>query len=468
MLPTMSSSEEQAKHEDTSRVGRFIQTYSSFLSSFVIGVAGLVATSIWQYRQSQTALRQAESEQKIAATKAENEWRIARAEILAKNLNILSMQGPSSADQRFGVLLSLTRGAILDPELAVSYALELGKDNASYMGDVLTATEHKNYEQLSQAFKLTCLQRYGVSRDAEICKADKLAERSDAIAEVIHDELDAQSAAPPAPPAEGEPQTSKPTYPGPLSLLRNEREVETNVGKLAWLFEPYLQDLYEKRQWKEIAHFESVSPGAKLVTAIVLATARTGEMMGKAESEDLEKFHAQRRKWLGDFMLGPTCDPECRGKLLDVMLSMYGESDGDYNEAVHRLLLLPRTESGPALGKLHTRLLWCQVDKDDLDLFRDHVLIPIINTALSSPKIDTVLVDDVLGLLAMTDDPKEPPAMDAWNALIATLQKTPEHRDRTFAKLRARVKHERQSPPPMVKKWNFCGAAETGAPTEGE
>ena len=211
-----------------------------------------------------------------------------------------------------------------------------------------------------------------------------------------------------------------------------------------------------------------VSPGAKLVAAIVLATARTGEMMGKAESEDLEKFHAERRKWLGDFMLGPTCDPECRGKLLDVMLSMYGESDGDYNEAVHRLLLLPRTESGPALGKLHTRLLWCQVDKDDLDLFRDHVLIPIINTALSSPKIDTVLVDDVLGLLAMTDDPKEPPALDAWNALMATLQKTLEHRDRTFAKLRARVKHERQNPPPMVKKWNFCGAAETGAPTEGE
>src|SRR5664279_2556759 len=286
MLRTMSSSEEPQKHEDTSRVGRFIQTYSSFLSSFVIGVAGLVATSIWQYRQSQTALHQAESEQKIAATKAENEWRIARAEILAKNLNVLSMQGANSADQRFGVLLSLTRGAILDPELAVSYALELGKDNAGYMGDVLTATEHKNYEQLAQAFKLTCLQRYGVSRDAEICKADKLAERSDAIAEVIHDELDEQSAAPPSPPADGEKSRaeSKTTSAGPLSLLRNEREVEANVGKLAWLFEPYLQDLYEKRQWKEIARFESFSPGAKLVAAIVLATARTGEMMGKAES----------------------------------------------------------------------------------------------------------------------------------------------------------------------------------------
>jgi hypothetical protein len=131
-------------------------------------------------------------------------------------------------------------------------------------------------------------------------------------------------------------------------------------------------------------------------------------------------------------------------------------------------LLLPRTESGPALGKLHTRLLWCQVDKDDLDLFRDHVLVPTLSAALASPKLDTVLVDDVLGLLAMSDDPKEAPALDAWNALMATLQKTPEHRDRTFTKLRARVKRERQSPPPMVKKWNFCGAAETGVQGEGE
>jgi len=30
-----------------SRLGHFIQTYSSFLSSFVIGVAGLCATSLW-------------------------------------------------------------------------------------------------------------------------------------------------------------------------------------------------------------------------------------------------------------------------------------------------------------------------------------------------------------------------------------------------------------------------------------
>jgi hypothetical protein len=222
----MTAEHEPPKHDDihSSRMGKFIQNYSTFLSTFVIGVAGLVATSIWQYRQSQTAQKQAESEQKIAATKADNEWRIARAEILAKNLNVLSTQGANTADQRFGVLLSLTRGAILDPELAVSYALELGKDNASYMHDVLAATEHKNYQQLGQAFKLTCLQRYGVRRDAEICKDDKLGERSDAIADLIREEMDTLDAT----------GAGKAIALGPISLLRGDREVQSSVAKLAW------------------------------------------------------------------------------------------------------------------------------------------------------------------------------------------------------------------------------------------
>ena len=321
-----------------SRLGHFIQTYSSFLSSFVIGVAGLVATSIWQYRQSQTAAHSAASEQAIAKTKAENDWRIARAEILAKNLNVLASQAPDSADQRFGVLLSLTRGSILDPELAVSYALELGKVNPDYMRSVLASTAQKNYVQLEHAFILTCLQRFGVERAAAICKDDKLAERSDAIAQVIEDELEAARAAGTA------------TEQGPLGLLREEREVQSRPGKLMWLFEPFLQDLYERRQWNEIAAFEATSVGARLVASLVLATARTGELVSNTEQSDLIKFHAQRRKWLVTYMLGRTCDPECRGKLVDVMLSTFGEAQGDYDEALRKLVQLPRGESGPAMA----------------------------------------------------------------------------------------------------------------------
>src|SRR5437588_12796953 len=91
--------DESTPDPETSKVGRFIMKYHTFLSSFVIGAAGLVATSIWQYRQSEVAKRSAESQQKVAETQAENQWRIERAEILAKNLSVLSAQGPGSVEQ---------------------------------------------------------------------------------------------------------------------------------------------------------------------------------------------------------------------------------------------------------------------------------------------------------------------------------------------------------------------------------
>ena len=463
------------------KLGHFIQTYSGFLSSFVIGVAGLVATSIWQYRQSQTAVRQAESEQAIARTKAENDWRIARAEILAKNLNILASQAPDSADQRFGVLLSLTRGSILDPELAVSYALELGKVNPDYMRSVLASTEHKNYVQLEHAFALTCLQRFGVERAADICKDDKLADRSDAIAQLIEDEIDAAN------------QTGTAAR-GPLSLLHEDREVQARPAKLMWLFEPYLQDLYERRQWNEINAFESSAMGAKLIAALVLATARTGELVTQVEQVDLEKFHAQRRKWLVAYLLGHSCDPECRGKIVDVMLSTYGEAQGDYDEAMQRLVQLSRGESGPAVSQLHSRLLWCQVDGDDLELFRDRVLVPALARALATPSADRTMVEDLVGLVAMVPEPTIAPKEDedqpmptpkvnpkdkaaaaaaaaaaappppanviAWRAMLASIEKSGEKLNRTFALRRSSVRRERANPPPMIKRVSFCGAAQ--------
>ena len=480
-----------AGHGWAARLGQFIQTYHSFLSSFVIGVAGLVATSIWQYRQSQTAAEQARSEQAIARTKADNDWRIARAEILSKNLNVLSTQGPGSADQRFGVLLSLTRGAIIDPELAVSYALELGKDNASYMRAVLEATAQKNYNQLAQGFRMTCLQRFGVEKTAEICKDDQLAQRSDAIAEVFQDELEATTA------------VSAPPGTGPLSILKEEREVQAFPGKMSWLFEPYLQDLYERRQWPEIQRFEGFSTGARLVGALVLATARTGELVSGSEAAQLDAFHAERRKWLASYLLGKSCDADCRAKLVDVMLSSYGEAAGDYDEPIRRLLKQPRTDAGPTFGHLHARLLWCQVDADDLGQFRDRVLVPSLAEALAASKQDPTLVEDLAGLLALVPEPTvasstAPPkgqpsaaakallgvepvaeptdpkvieaqqkAVDAWKKVQAALAKAGEKAMRTFTTRRAAAARERTNPPPMVRKVNFCTAAAAAYPTNG-
>src|SRR5215510_753599 len=173
-----------------SPVGKFIQTYHTFLSTFVIGAAGLIATSIWQYKQSEIARRQAESQEAMAHTQAENQWRIERAEILAKNLQVLAAHGANSADQRYGVLLSLTRGAILDPELAVSYALELGKDNAEYMKSVLSSTADKDYAHLAHAFTPTCEERFGLTRQVELCKGDALGQRSDAIARLVSEDAE--------------------------------------------------------------------------------------------------------------------------------------------------------------------------------------------------------------------------------------------------------------------------------------
>jgi hypothetical protein len=437
-----------------SRLGQFIQTYHGFLSSFVIGVAGLVATSIWQYRQSQVAAQQARSEQAIARTKADNDWRIARAEILSKNLNVLSTQGPASADQRFGVLLSLTRGAIIDPELAVSYALELGKDNAAYMRAVLEATSQKNYNQLAQAFKLTCLQRFGVQKAAEICKDDALADRSDAIAQVIQDELEATTTV-------GAPPES-----GPLSLLHEEREVQAFPGKMSWLFEPYLQDLYERRQWTDIDHFESVSTGARLVGALVLATARTGELVSANEAAELERFHGARRKWLAAYLEGRSCDAECRGKLVDVMVSSYGEAQGDYDDSLRRLLRQSRTEAGPAMGHLHARILWCQVDADDLAEFRDRVLVPALAQTLAAPKPEAAMIEDLVGLAALVPEPGATDAKDqaAWKAMLASLGRPGDRLQRIFATKRAAAARERAAPPPMIKRVNFCTAANEIAP----
>jgi hypothetical protein len=441
-------SEENSGPQST-RVGKFIQTYSSFLSTFVLSVVGLVVTSVWQYRQSQTAAENARSEQAIAKTKAENDWRITRAEILSKNLNVLSTQGPSTADQRFGVLLSLTRGSIIDPELAVSYALELGKDNASYMRSVLESTANKNYQQLSQGFKLTCLQRFGVEKAAEICKDDALSDRSDAIAQVVEDEMTAAAAAGNA-------------APGPLALLRDEREVQDAPTRMAWLFEPYLQDLYERRQWKEIQKFESTSPGARLVASLVLATARTGELLSPTEAKALESFHAEHRKWLATYLLGRSCDPECRGKLVDTMLSSFGEAQGDYDEPFQRLLQQPRAEAGGMLGHLHARLLWCQMDGNDLVELRDRVLVPAFVHALGDAKADGTMVEDLAGLVALVPEPTDKDdAKDqtAWKAMLAALSRAPEKVQRTFSVRRASAARERVNPPPMIKKVNFCNAA---------
>ncbi len=248
---------------------------------------------------------------------------------------------------------------------------------------------------------------------------------------------------------------------GPLSLLHEEREVQAFPAKMSYLFAPFLQDLYERRLWQEIERFESFSTGARLVSSLDLATAHTGEMVSTTEAAQLDQFHAERRKWLVSYLMGGACQADCRGKLVDVMLSSYGQAQGDYDEPFRKLLLESRTEAAAAFAHLHARLLWCQVADDSLALFRDRVLVPALTEALANPKTDATLVEDLVGLVALVPEPAatDAAATAAWKKVLGMLPHTSEHLQRTFNSRRAASVHERANPPPMIRKVNFCGAA---------
>src|ERR1700737_4869015 len=353
----MANAEEQSPNSEPgsspsggSRFAKFIQTYHTFLSSFVIGAAGLIATSIWQFRQSETAKQQAAAQLEISKRQAENSWRIERAQILAKNLQVLSAPGAANVEERYGVILSLTRGELLDSELAVSYALDLGKEKPEYMRSILSSTANKDYWRLARAFEPTCEERYGISRAVEICQVDKLADRSAAIAELIWDEIQTSSGS---------------NNLGPLALLEDEREVQLHATRLFALFSPTLINYYERRQLNQIRQFEGRSAGARLVAALILAQARTGELGSGEEANKLEQFHAEHRKWLRQYLLGSSCNLEGKGKVVEVMLTGYKEAEGDYDQPMRTLLERSRAESSTAMSHLHSRLLWCQVDGED-------------------------------------------------------------------------------------------------------
>jgi hypothetical protein len=439
---------------EPSRVGKFIQTYHSFLSTFVIGAAGLIATSIWQYRQSQISSKQAESQQAIAKTQAENSWRIERAEILSKNLQVLTSPGGTNIEQRYGVLLSLTRGNILDPELAVSYALELGKDSPEYMKSVLANTGDKSYTRLASAFELTCLQRYGVARDVPLCKNDKDADRSTAIAELIADETDAAK-------AQGKP--------GPLTLLADERTVQEMPARLAWLFTPFLQGLYDRRLWSDIDKFEHFSTGATLVSALVLGPPRPNELVAASEQAVVQRFHDDRMKWLLGYVFGPTCGGECKGKLIDLMVTLASEAHGRFDDALRMLFKRPRNETAAALSRLHTRLLACQLTQEDLAALRDQVLVPVLAEELGAAKPDPARLNDILGLLALApptpEDKNNPAPHKAWmDALKKAREVEKGAFQREYMARREAAARARTNPPPSLRKAMFCTAAESESP----
>ncbi len=393
-------------------IGKFISTNSSFFSSFVIGIAGLTATSIYQCNQSKLAERQAVSQATMAQLQADNNWKIERAKILSQNLQALTARGGDSAEQRYGVLLSLSRGNILDPDVSLSYALELGRDNPEYMRSVLTNIERKDepyYQRLMAAYWVTCAQRYGVrSSEVETCKLDTLEPRSNTLAQVIADDLEAQF--------------GSEALAGPMTLLRDDREVNTNLVKLSGLFLTFLQDVFERRQWKAITRFLAYSKGARLVGALVLSTQiGEAESNGDPEHEKVKELRKSLKEYFETFLLSGDCDHDCRSRILSVMLSNLGKGQGQFLQALRVLLSRPRVEVETLIARLNTRLMWCQIDQSDTLLLRDKVLLPVLGAQLAQPKPDPLMVEDLVELVALIPEPTEPSAL--WKASIDALTK---------------------------------------------
>lgn len=223
------------------------------------------------------------------------------------------------------------------------------------------------------------------------------------------------------------------------------------------------------RLWDEIARFQGYSKGAHVVGALVLAAARTGEFVTAEEAKKLDQFHDQQAQWMSKYLMGSTCDAECKGKILEVMVSHYEESQGDYDSAVRQLLESPHSQSGSAISRLHARLLWCQVDPSDYVPLRDHVLVPAAAEMLQKPKPDPAIVDDLVGLLALVQEPlatnaNEKDAVTPWKNVLTMLDKPGARYGRIFRDRKATAQRERTSPPPAMKKVSFCGIVETAPP----
>ncbi|MEO8843450.1 MAG: hypothetical protein ABI704_17875 [Kofleriaceae bacterium] len=441
-MPDEPTKEPEKPQEPQSRLGAFLTKYATLVSSTVLGVAGLSATSIWQCRQSSTAEEQSMAQQKVAQTQAENSWKIERADILSKNIGTLAANGPDTVDQRYGVLLSLTRGNFLDPELAVSYALELGKDNAEYMQSVLATVPNKDYARIARAFTESCEVRYGVSPAIDAC-TDKLAARSAGLAALIMDDAEITLAG---------------GADGPLALLKDERPVQLHAQRMVALFTPLLTSLYEDRKWDAINKFIAYSPAAHLVAAFVLTAAHTGEFVTDEEAKQLKTFDEAQSKWLAAYVAGPTCDAECKSRSLSVMISRYAESERSYDAAARAILEAPRSQSGMAMSFLHTRLLWCQIDTPDLTDLRDRVLVPLATRMLTDPKVDPATRDAILAVVMLVPEPTadDTAVAPAWQAMVAAVDKGGDKSAHAYRDRRAIAAQQRANPPPKFKKLNFC------------
>jgi hypothetical protein len=411
------------------KLGHFIEKYSTFLSTFVLGVAGLAATALYQGQNTKIEQRKAEAQIAAAQSDADTKWKIARAEILSKNLQVLLDKKPETADTRYGVLLSLTREDVLDPELAMSYAFDL--DNAEYITSVILSIQHKSWAQIFHNFNLTCELRFGIRKNAPICKElDRYDARSEAMTDVVSEELDRGNKE-------------------PFKLLADDKQVKSHIMRTTYLFAPYLESLWQRERWSDIEAFEKQSRGAAIVSAFALAADPAGEAFATGDhSSERAKFHALRQKRMSDLLLSDAgCDVECKGIAAEMLLNGLEEYGQAYSNMLVQLLERTGTEYTQVVQRLHRRLLWCQLSRGASDRMLRDVLIPAWNELSAKPSKDHDRAKEAISELVAAIDP-------------AADLKLPEALARATETRRAKLKKDRETPPPALKKSNFCAARE--------
>jgi hypothetical protein len=454
----------------TRTLGALIHENTQFLSSVVIGGAGLIATSLYQCNNSRLAERQAEWQQSREDEKSKNDWRIERAKILAQNLQTLTTRGSDTVEQRYGVLLSLTRGKIIERDLAVSYALELGKDSADDMRSVLANIDEKDasyYKRLADAYVPTCVQRYGVTAASMyVCRQDAMAAFSQGIAGAMADDLNG---------------ATEQALSAPLGILTDERYVQTKLLSLLGLYGEFITDAYEHRQWPLLERFLNSSKGAGLVAYLDLLM----EPVDQANSADqiaIRQRFDVGLAWLKDYMVSPSCDSECRGRILPGILSHLGHSPGYLDRLLRELLEGQRSEMAALVSRLQARLVYCQIDPLQMPALRDQILVPALLAQVDKPQPDLQLLDELIGLLEPMPLPPDTSAdwkrlKDKLTLLTSGLQpkrflnawSEQQRRLKTLAKLPAPPKPKPTPPPaaatpPRSATASPAGAAAVSAP----
>jgi hypothetical protein len=415
------------------KIGLFIEKYSTFLSSFILGLAGLIATALYQNQNTKISQKQAEAQIAVSQNDAEVRWKIARAEILGKNLNLLLDKKPETTDQRYGVLLSLTREDVLDPELAMSYAFDL--DNAEYISSVILNIQHKSWAQIFHNFNLTCDLRYGIRKNVPVCVSlDKYDARSEAMADVVSEELDRGNKE-------------------PFKLLSDDKQVKSHLMRLTYLFAPYLEQTWQRERLSDIEAFEKQGRGAQIVAAFALAADPAGEAFATPDhSSERTKFHEVRQKRMHDLVFDASCDVECKGIAAEMLLNGLEEYGGAYASLLSQMLLRAGPEYTQVVQRLNRRLLWCQLSRGAADKMLREVLVPAWNEITSAKPVKD-----------KEKEKEKDRAKDAIADMAALIEpsadfKVPETLLRAADSRRSRAKKDRETPPPALKKSNFCAA----------